>query len=393
MNIAIVGRFSPPILACIRSWGRKGHRVGFVNFADEGELKPRSRYLASQVTLALGLLHHDEGIEKIAHFLKMSNADILSCIDDKVACWMYDNRAAFGETVRLAIPPTAVIQRALSKTRQNKVARNVGLNVLPEYHIHAENKRSITIPENHFPLCLRPSVPAHCLPSFKARVIKTPDALSRFLQSMQIKPEGILIAQPFKQLPNLVVHGIRTTAGYVKRLFGFMVERKFEGVTLTLRPVVDLDADLMDKCAQFVSELDLVGHFHFEFLFDPQSGDAFFLEINHRFGGTTAKVLACGYDEPQYALEAYGFARESGSARIRQRTISNKQALLKYMGKALAGRLTHLDYPVETKGAQLKAAMDGFMTFGDEVMARDDLIGTVSLYGNNLIQILKVGLG
>ena len=389
MNIVIAGRFSPPVLACMRSWGRNGHRVGFIHFDDGGSRWIASKYLNQYTSVPLRMMGKTDGITGIKDFLETFDADILSCVDDNMMCWLDDHKSVFEPDVSLALPPLDMVKQILSKTYQNQIASDVGFQVLPEFIISPENKSSISIPSTYFPICLRPSEAHDVTPFFKVKLIESSKMLKRFLQGIQINNSGAIIAQPFKNLPNLVVHGIRTTAGDTKRLSGFIVERKFEGVTLTLKPYKQIDTHLINKCAQFVQSAELTGNFHFEFLLDPTSGAAFFLEINHRFGGTTAKALACGYDEPLYALEAHGIVKSCTVSPLVHTTVSNKQALLKYIIKAITGKLTLLDHPTAHPFRQCMAGLNGLLFHADEVIAFDDLTGSISLYANNFLNAVK----
>ena len=393
MKIVLAGRFSPPVLACIRSWGRCGHRVGFVCIDLDRGLKPYSKYLDDVAGIAACDVYTDAGILKIASFLDQFDADVLSCIDDNIACWLSNNASEFDGDISLALPSSGMIKKVLSKARQNEIAARAGLKVLPEYIITSDNIDAAVKPE-HFPLCLRPSRPSLIHPAFKVHLVYSHEDLDHFVSSISFEKGGKIIAQPFKNLPNLVIHGIRSENGETGRLSAFIVDRKLEGVTLTLQPCSDLNRDLIFKCSEFVKLFDLKGNFHFEFLFDPVTGDAFFLEINLRFGGTTAKVLACGYDEPVYALEAYGAESvKLPGPEIKPVIVSNKQALLKYMAKALTGKLSILDYPDEPLYKKMAMAARGFFSFHDEVLCLDDLWGGLRLYLDNVIQIFKGAAG
>ena len=389
MNIVIVGRFSPPVLACIRSWGRRGNKIGFICIDDGNGLKPRSRYLDGYMTITGKDLYQNSGIFKISSFLGQFNTNVLSCIDDNIACWLSDNAFQFDKKLFPAFPSSQMVKKVLSKTLQIRVATKAGFDVLPEYLIDNDNIETLTIAPEHFPLCLRPSEPHHMVPSFKVKLIHSYFELKEFAKTIHIKKNGKIIGQPFRNLPNLVVHGIRSQKGETKLISAFIIHRKFEGVTLTLQPYPDLNRDLADRCSVFVQLLGLTGNFHFEFLFDPETKQAFFLEINLRFGGTTAKVLSCGYDEPMYALEAYGIESDSHLPVIKQRIVSNKQAVLKYMAKAVCHKLSPLDYPDEAILKKVLTCIKGLFFFHDEVMSLDDFKGSVSLYLNNIIQILK----
>jgi hypothetical protein len=212
------------------------------------------------------------------------------------------------------------------------------------------------------------------------------------------------------RLPNLVVHGARTVNGDSIGLQGFLVERKFEGVTLTIRPT-DLKKDFLDKCIKFTDYFNVNGNYHFEFLVDKKNNSVHFLELNHRLGGTTAKVFALGYDEPLLVLQSYGvipIVKELDTSIQKQETsnqyppssnqqpstivhrpltnatVSSKQALLKYFFYTIKGKLTPLDYPSETNLIRLAKTIYGFFRYRDDVFTLQDVKGSMALYFGNL---------
>jgi hypothetical protein len=219
-------------------------------------------------------------------------------------------------------------------------------------------------------------VPGSVAPPFKVENVATAEELRGFLSRHKLQKP--VIGQPFNNLPNLVVHGSRTIAGISIGLAGFLVERKFQGVTLTLRPVL-LDEALKARCIAFTEVMELFGHYHFEFLVDCVTGTNHFLEINHRFGGTTAKVLVCGYQEPLYALQAQGVDVPASSP-THTATVSSIKALCKSALYALTNRLTPLDFPDESKAMRLWSTLKCLILCRDEVFAWDDLTGSAAFY-------------
>ena len=383
----IIGSFGPPTLACIRSWGAHGFHVGMICIKSEREGHPNSKYLTDSTTLPSKQLYSETGIETISQFLKKFRATGIICISESVACWLNDNRGIFPEEVAVWLPYNGIIKNILSKEKQIEIAHKVGFTVPSTYLVDRNMATIESIPPEHFPLCLRPSSPEKIKPSFKVRLIDSSADLNRFIRSLYEMDEPI-IAQPFLNLPNLVVHGARTVSGKTICLQAFLVERKFEGVTLTIRPT-DLDKKLADKCISFTNQFKVTGNYHFEFLVDQNNGAAYFLEINNRLGGTTAKVFECGYDEPMLALQAYGV---SGSNRRRMRsvTVSSKQALLKYLFYSIIGKLTPLDYPVEPTALRIAKTIYGLLRYKDDVFSLRDMRGTLALYLGNLRNSLKL---
>jgi hypothetical protein len=371
----IIGQFGPPTLACIRSWGEKGFPVGMVCVAKEFEPFPVSKYLVDAVILPPRELYMESGIKIIADFVTRFKASGIICIDEKISHWVNSHKNCIPRGTHLWIPSNESIVALTSKEWQIELANQVGLEVLPTFFI-TENPQSIAcIPSSHYPLCLRPSVPAHVKPVFKVILVHSRAELFKFVNSMLILKSPI-IAQPFKNLPNLVVHGARTISGASIGLQAFLVERKFDGLTLTIRPI-NMERELETKCIEFTEACNLTGCYHFEFLADTNS--TYFLEINNRLGGTTAKVYACGYNEPAYALAAFGVDLHV-SKTIRNIVSSSRQALVKYMAQALTCRLSPIDYPEETQFNRFIHALQVFYTSRDDIFHIQDLPGAVALY-------------
>src|SRR5690606_1311455 len=103
------------------------------------------------------------------------------------------------------------------------------------------------------------------------------------------------------------------------------------GVAITLKPQ-RTDPSLLDRCRHFVDMLGYVGVYHFDLLKDERSDAAYFLEINGRLGGTTAKVHAYGYDEPAMLLRAFGFGEHRATTTCdTAKVIGSRQAAVKYL--------------------------------------------------------------
>lgn len=403
----ILGQFGPPTLACIRSWGMQGFPVGMVCIASKKEPAPASKYLTDFVTLPSEKLYTPEGIKLINDFLTKFCATGITCVAESVACWINDNRGMLPHEVVVWLPPSRTIKDLASKLNQIEVARKVGFEVLPTYLIDKNVETARHIPMDHFPLCLRPSDPATIKPAFKVRLIYSHAELKQFVDPLKELNRPI-IAQPFMDLPNLVVHGARTICGENISLQAFLAERKFEGLALTVWPT-DLDTELKDKCIAFANYFDITGSYHFDLMKKKDANSVYFLEMNGRLGGTTAKVFALGYDEPLLVLQSYGvFSRSPATRKHQPETInqqqetrtkqpstmvqrplanvivSSKQALLKYCYYTVRSRLTPLDYPAETSLVRIAKTVYGFLRYRDDVFTLRDIRGSMALYFGNM---------
>lgn len=359
-------------------------KTGMICIQESKHVVPGSRHLSEYCLLPKDRLYTDEGIRVIADFLESFRASGMTCISEKIACWLQDSRDRLPSSVALWIPPKNVVLKTQSKERQITAAREAGLPVLPTYIIEQVSYDSKVIPKDDYPLCLRPS--GNVQQRFKVMLARDSRKLGRIIEGANFD-QGRIIAQPFMNLPNLVVHGCRTVKGDDLPFHAFIVPDKFEGVTLTMRPA-PLPDEIKKKCSSFVQAMDIVGPYHFEFIWDGPDR-YWFLEINARLGGTTGKALACGYDEPLMALAAYESIENmklnfpTGSNALNA-TVTGRVALCKYIIKSIKGKLSPLDFPQRSRLESLIFFLKSMALSKDEVFSLNDLQGTLALWKASL---------
>jgi hypothetical protein len=185
------------------------------------------------------------------------------------------------------------------------------------------------------------------------------------------------VAQPFLKLPDLKVHGARTESGQILVMRPFFVERKFEGVTLTLCRA-SFPPSLEYACCKFADLAAIVGGFHFDLLFDPVTNKAYFLEINVRMGGITDKAKAFGYDQPALIMDCFGVGIKSWKmlTPTRRRRVVTKRSILKHMLVVAMNRHSELDYPQVSRLRHLVLSVRDLLIARDSVFDWSDLKGT-----------------
>jgi hypothetical protein len=217
-------------------------------------------------------------------------------------------------------------------------------------------------------------------------VVDDAPALQRHIDALAFGSTGI-VAQPLVRGPNLLVHAWRAPGGRWGGQVAFRVDVKHRGLTVLLRPV-DLEAATAAGCARMAQALGLEGVFHFEFIEDPGSGRAYFLDLNPRLGGTTGKVLAAGFDEPLALLATMQEGPQPGVAILAQglRAAGGKHQALAALWSALRGRSTEADYPYPDLGRLLPQLAGQLLHGRDELLRADAL---PSLLGFVLYQLAK----
>ena len=303
-------------------------------------------------------------------------ANALIAVTEANLLWLSKHRDYLETACRLLVPSYPCLSRLTSKMNQIEIAKEAGFDILPTSYL-TKASDCATVPANWFPICLRPSEPAQVSPQFKAQLIYSRNELADFLDRMQEIRQPIL-SQPFLHLPDLKVHGIRSVDGRILAMQPFFVERKFEGVTLTLMRSA-FPPGIRECCERFAEIADLTGGFHFDLLYSPKEDRVYYLEINARMGGITDKAKAFGYDQPRLILEAYGHPRtetpsDRGTSRKR---VVTKRAVVKHILKALSGQLTELDYPPVGRTKHVLLSTRDLILARDSVFDRKDLLGSL----------------
>ena len=241
------------------------------------------------------------GLKTIQRFVRKVNADALLTTDDFSLTWLGKNRASFEPACRLMIPQPAVLENLLDKSHQIDLARKCGFDLLPTWKLNSLDAIA-GIPDAAFPVVIRPSLNDSARPTFKALVMNSHEELSSVYTSTKWTRDPIV--QPFRLGPNYVLHGVRSQFGEMLALRLFKAYRKYRGFTTSMVPV-PFPAGLENSARKFVETEGLTGPFHFELLGRRYRPRLNFLEINCRLGGTTAKVMQLGYDEPGLLLKAF----------------------------------------------------------------------------------------
>ena len=297
---------------------------------------------------------------------------------DSDLIWLARHRHEFEPRCRVLVQPAESLIRLASKQQQSELAAEAGLTLLATYVV-ARPEDADTIPEAAYPLVLRPDRRGEVEPDFKVRLVSSRAEMQQALRACTRMASPIL-AQPFKRLPNLVVHGVRSREGEMIASRCFRVPRKFEGVTLTLEPVAFPDG-LEPRCVEFARLANLTGCYHLEFLNSPSDGRDYFLEVNARLGGTTDKVVRAGFDEPLLLLQAYGLATALPPAAERPvRRVANMRALLKHLAWAVRGELTPLDYPDVSRLTHIALSCRDLVVARDSIFEWSDVTGSIAFH-------------
>lgn len=384
-RIAFLGSPGPIMLAFVRTCAEEGVSTHLLQITDASMTKCRySRWLDGVTIVNPEFIGNQKGIRVIEDIVAGVGADGLIAVDEIHLLWLAENRDVLERSCRLLMPTKECLSRMASKHVQIEIATEAGFDILPTEYLSRVSDSAI-MSDEHFPVCLRPSVPSRVSPNFKAQVFHSRSEVSAFLEELDEIQEPI-IAQPFLSLPDLKVHGARSRDGRILAMVPFYVERKFEGVTLTLMRGT-FPPGVRERCEKFAQLADLSGGFHFDLLYSAKESRAFYLEVNVRMGGITDKAKVFGHDQPRLILRAYGHPATTNvrPATSRKRVVT-KRTVIKHMMKAVTGGLTELDYPSVNRANHIFLSARDLLFARDSVVDRRDLVGSIwfnlqGLYG------------
>jgi len=371
--IGIVGPLGPAQLACLRSWRCSGYRTIFFHIGSRPIPRPLQgiathyRYFSDQTNI-------DSALKEIYEQCRIMNVAGITVLAEQLALKLLAAWSLFGpsETEPYLNKPS-VYELIESKQRQIHLATEVGLPVLPTSIVSRGYEGAFDFSR---PVVLRPDIARLMRPLFKAHLVSSTDELMRFLDSLT-EMNAQIVAQTFVSGPNLVIHGARAKDGRWDHHEAFLTEIKSGGLAVSITPQ-PIAPELLSACRRFEEKLDLRGVFHYDFVIDQQDGQAYFLEINPRLGGTTAKVYAAGYDEPGALVATFSASDELPRTPLTQRRSAvSRIALVRHLRSCLAGNATALDYPIAST-PPLALSFRTFLAYRDEVFSLSDLTGNLA---------------
>lgn len=376
MNVAMFG-FGTPSLIFARSCKAKGLSVFLLEPAvGQTNWRRYSSCLSGASSIDPDLVGTPRGLAEVLEFVASVQARALLVNDEKLLAWLVRNRELFEPACVLLASSAASLNLLSDKQFQNTTAISAGFKVLPTWYV-SSLEEAAAIPADSYPVCVRPSCPDSIEPLFKAEVLRSPGDLQAFLQTLSCI-RAKLIAQPFISGPTLVVHGVRSPLGDFLSLRAFMAYRKHEGFTLALKDA-PMHRQLKAACRRFAEISGLSGAFHYELIVSSKDGQAFFLEVNARLGGTTDKVMRLGFDEPGLLLKALGITLDSERLPyqpVSRRTIG-KRLLIHNMLAAILDKTPAIDYPQTGRARQVLYSIWALMFLSDSVADWSDVRGTM----------------
>lgn len=370
----MIGQFGPAQLACLRSWRRQGAKTVFFQLGGR-EVSPRLRGFADVYRFYPTGMALQDLLPDISRECETLAVTGIASLSESHAKLLNAHQADGGFARTLCMLNTPAVYELLeSKLGQAAIAQRAGLPVMPTYFIGPDQD---DVPDDAGALVLRPDVARLVRPAFKARLVQSAAEARAVAAGLQ-RTDFKLIAQAFVPGPNLIIHAARAADGSWDHHEAFFTEIKSDGLAVSLRPW-PIPPELLQSCRNFEKETQIRGVFHYDFILDEKTKAPYFLEVNPRLGGTTAKVYAAGYDEPAMLLAAFtqpGVHRvELGGKRVAS---VSRIAAARVALSALARKPSVLDYPRTRSVGMFGRLAWSLAAYPDELLAWSDPVGNLA---------------
>jgi len=369
-SLAILG-FNNCSLAFARRVRGAGVRVHVIELVNRPRAfsRPSNAVDPLGTTLEWSVAGTPLGLAAVQDFVERVQADAILTTDDFCLTWLGKHRNFFEPRCRVLAPDPAVLEALLDKSHQIDLAAQSGFDLLPTWSLTTLESIA-AIPEDSYPVVIRPSQTNSSRPAFKAKVLDSRVELTRLYKSTEWLQSPVV--QPFCLGPNYVLHGVRAESGQMLALKFFKAYRKYQGFTTSMEPAA-LPAALEWAARLFVGKAGLTGPFHFELVRAESGGPYYFLEINCRLGGTTGKAVRLGFDEPRLTLEAFNARTPTPLPALRARRQASTATLnLAQAVNHLRNRRDPLAYPRLPWLKSIVASLSEAIRLGDQVLTLRD---------------------
>ena len=380
--VGIVGPLGPAQLVCLRSWRRAGITTAFFHVGDRRLPVSLARIADIYRFLPEGGIS-ETNLSWIGNECAALGVGAITALAEQVALKLWSHKRAGGfPRTRLLLNEPTLYGELESKLRQVTLAEQAGLPVLRTIALTSAEDVATLPPSCNY--VLRPDIARLVRPMFKAELIQIPGCAEEFVASLDLGGSQ-LIAQPFVTGPNLVIHGARAGDGSWDHHEAYITEIKFNGLAVSLKPH-RLAPELLEACRRFEAYSGLNGVFHYDFVMDKVSGSTYFLEVNPRLGGTTAKVFAAGYDEPRQLVAAHlpELLMPIPSQIGKRHHAISRIAAVKCAVMASRRPLSAIDFPADSRTRFIGRAIGGILGYRDEIFSLSDI-------RSNLAYLTQVG--
>jgi predicted ATP-grasp superfamily ATP-dependent carboligase len=292
-------------LATVRSLGRADYSV-HVCASRSNSIAGRSRYCASQTTVADPLRNPEEFASDLVRLVREKKADVLLPVTEASLLAVLPRRERFSCVI--PFPAADAFERICDKRGVLERAALRGVAVPTQIEIAKPSERKRLDQAPNFPLVLKPSRSVSGPEGGRARagVAYASDGSELYAALDSFPPTAypILVQQRITGIGfgiSVLLWDGELRAAFAHRRIR---EKPPSGGVSVLRESIPLDTGLLSTCVDLLRDFNWQGVAMVEFKLDDRSGAPYLMEINGRLWGSLQLAIDAGVDFPNLLVQS-----------------------------------------------------------------------------------------
>ena len=301
-RVLVLGDYRQTVTA-IRSLARAGYEV-ILGTDQPRSTTARSRYVSAVWTYDASCAKRF--LDELEAYLKSERPDFVFVVGESQLRRLARDAGRFAPLAAWANAPFDVVARCFDKRAMYELTPALSIPTLPWRDFSDAEQWRQAAQEMGYPVVVKRKDSSAQVQERKALICASPDELDLFLADVRADPDpDSLVLQKFGAGKRHNCH-VAADGGELVAYFQQKVIRTDElddtGIGVAGVSVAP-DPQLRDWCAALVKAVGYSGIGCIQFLVDPASGAASFLELNPRLDSTAALACRLGYDFPRLAVE------------------------------------------------------------------------------------------
>jgi biotin carboxylase len=292
MHVLVMTESWQAALACIQSFGRRGHRISVLHQPNYLSPHAYSRFVQKRIPFDNDSGTRAERAARLLQLLRAEAVDLVIPINDEDAHLLAECKAMEPERRGLIVPSLASIDIVRDRAKTGEFCREAGIRIPESIQVSSPQELRAAAAQLGFPVIIKESF------SFASNgVVRINSESDLAVLEGRLSAGQALQAQKFIQGDFVGVTGFGWK-GQLKGSFSFRSDYQYSLGGTPPYSFTETGSDAAAILANIVKRLDWNGGIDLDLIRDT-AGELHLLEINPRLSGTSIFPLKLGIDLPR----------------------------------------------------------------------------------------------
>lgn len=302
-KILVLGDNSRALLACVRSYGKAGHRVYLADCKKNNVLK--SKYIHEHIILPDFDKNPDEWCKEIQRLIFNEQFDFIIPTNDGNTIKFSYFRKKYGSPRGLYLPDDCVKSITDDKEKSTELAKKLGVPVADTMMISNKKNMEYIVGEWGFPIVVKPHFSFTESSTRKKDVVLVLNNQEDYYRQkddikLYLSKYGSVIVQKYFGGRGVGIELLAKDGEILTAFQHIRIHEPKNGGGSSSRKSVAIDERLYNDARKIVKELNYTGVLMVEFKYNTDNNTYIFIELNARFWGSLPLSISAGIDFPIY---------------------------------------------------------------------------------------------